>query len=202
MPEQSGRTSRKVHAKAFVPARNLVRFCPVNLVIKEGTTPVFCEARQVPVALRGVVSLELDTLVKTGVLVAVFQSEWVVPRVVVPKPNNKVRLCGNFEVALNRCLRTRHYPLPIIEYLLVMMSGSNCFAVLDLSSAYQQLELHLDVQSLAMVNTHKALFRYARLRYGLTCAPFIFQAVINNVLKRLDRVACYLDDVLIAASSF
>ena len=44
----------------------------------------------------------------------------------------------------------------------------------------------------------KGLFRYNRLPYGVSVAPAIFQSVMDHVLHNL-LVACYLDDVLIAA---
>lgn len=189
------------YAKVFEPTLGQIKGSPIKLVLKEGSTPVFCKARQVPFALREAVSLELQSLVKTGVLVPVQQSDWATPLVVVPKPNNQVRVCGDFKVTLNPCLRTDHYPLPVMEDLFVMMSGCRYFTVLDLSTAYQQLALHPEAQSLVVVNTHLGLFKYTRLLYGITSAPSIFQAVMDDVLKGLDRVSCYLDDVLIAGST-
>lgn len=126
------------------------------------------------------------------------QSDWATPLIVVPKANNKVRICGDYKVTVNRCLRTDYYPLPTLEDIFVALHGCKCFTVIDLSTAYQQLQLHPDSQPLVTVNTHLGLFRYTRMPYGITSAPSIFQAVMDDMLKGLDRVSCYLDDVLIA----
>ena len=52
-----------------------------------------------------------------------------------------------------------------------------------------------------MINTHKGLFRYTRLPFGIASAPAIFQRVIEAVLQEIDGVFTYLDDILIAGST-
>ena len=47
------------------------------------------------------------------------------------------------------------------------------------------------------VNTHKALFQYNRLPFGVSSAPAIFQRIIDSMLQELAHVATSLDDVLI-----
>ena len=46
------------------------------------------------------------------------------------------------------------------------------------------------------VNTHKGLFRYRRLPFGITSAPALFQRAIDQILSGLHGVQCYLDDIL------
>ena len=70
--------------------------------------------------------------------------------------------------------------------------------MLDLSQAYLQLPVDEDSKDLLVINTQKGLFRYNRLPYGVSMAPAIFQSVMDRILQGLP-VACYLDDILIAA---
>ena len=65
------------------------------------------------------------------------------------------------------------------------------FSKLDLSHAY--LQIPLDEQS----HTHKGLFRYTRLPFGIASAPSIFQRVMENLLQGIPRVCVYLDDILV-----
>ena len=51
------------------------------------------------------------------------------------------------------------------------------------------------------INTHKGLFSYNRLCFGISSAPGIFQRAMDNLLKGLPGVLCYLDDILICGSS-
>ena len=67
-----------------------------------------------------------------------------------------------------------------------------------MSQAYLQLPIHEDSKPLLVINTLKGLFQYTRLPYRVTVAPAIFQAVMDCALQGLP-VACYLDDILIAA---
>ena len=47
-----------------------------------------------------------------------------------------------------------------------------------------------------MINTHKGLFQYTRLTYGISSAPGIFQRVLERVLQDIPGVVNYLDDIL------
>lgn len=95
----------------------------VDIVFKENVKTVFCKARNVPYALRSTVENELETLQKNGVIYPVIQSSSATPIVIVPKPNNRVRLCGDFKVTLNPNIRTDHYPLPNPEDIFFSIAG-------------------------------------------------------------------------------
>nr|XP_037270159.1 uncharacterized protein K02A2.6-like [Rhipicephalus microplus] len=174
----------------------------VSLLLKDGTTPVSCKPRPVPIALRDPVFQRLRAWQNAGVIVPILKSDWGTPLVVVPKGDKTVKICGDYRMTVNPRLRTDHYPLPVMEDLFVALHGCKYFTVLDLSTAYRQLQFHPDLQSLLTINTHMGLFKFTRLPYGITSAPSIFQAVMDDVLGGLDKVTCYLDDVLIAGESF
>ena len=44
------------------------------------------------------------------------------------------------------------------------------------------MELDEDSKKYAVITTHKGLFRYNRLQFGLSAAPAIFQSIIDNIL--------------------
>ena len=108
-----------------------------------------------------------------------------------------------------RRLQTHHqqsrivesYPIPCIEDLFASLAGGIVFSKLDLSHAYQQLELDDASKGLAVVNTHKGLFRYNRLPFGVPAAPAIFQRTIESLLQDIPSVCVYLDDILGAGTS-
>ena len=85
------------------------------------------------------------------------------------------------------------YPLPRIEDILASLAGGKSFSKQNLACAYQQTEL----EKYVAVNTHKGLFQYTRLPFGVASAPAVFERTIENFLQGLNNVCIYLDDILV-----
>ena len=67
-----------------------------------------------------------------------------------------------------------------------------------MDQAYQQIELDESSQKFVTINTHKGLYSYKHLLFGVALAPGIFQRVMESLLKGIPGVTVYLDDVVIA----
>ena len=52
-----------------------------------------------------------------------------------------------------------------------------------------------------VINTHKGLYQYTRMPFGISSAPAIFQRVMDTILQGLSNVLCYLDDILITGAT-
>ena len=50
------------------------------------------------------------------------------------------------------------------------------------------------------VNTHRGLYRYTRLPFGIASAPAMFQKVMDTILQDIPNVICYIDDILVTGS--
>ena len=81
------------------------------------------------------------------------------------------------------------------------MSAWKKFTKIDLRSAYQQLVLDEESQKLCTINTHKGLFRYTRLPFGISSSPAIWQRFIEQVLAGLDRTCVIMDDLLVGGTN-
>ena len=68
---------------------------------------------------------------------------------------------------------------------------------IDLNSAYQKTVLDKASQQLCTINTHKGLFRYTRLPFGISSSPAIWQRFIEQVLARLSGTCVIMDDLLV-----
>ena len=112
-----------------------------------------------------------------------------------------MRICGDFKVTINPNVEREHYPLPKVEDLFASLPGGKVFSKLDLSHAYQQLELDAESQHCVTVNTHKGIYRYLRMPYGVSSAQSIFQSVMDQILPGMYHVMCFLDDILITDES-
>ena len=168
-----------------------------KLHLKSDVTPKFCRARPLALALKPKVEAELERQEKRGVLRKVDVSEWATPIVPVVKPNGSIRLCGDYKVSLNPQLQVNQYPLPHLDELFAAMNGGQKFTTLDLSEAYLQIELEEEAKSCTTINTHKGLYAFNRLPYGIASSPAIFQCVMEQILPKVPGIVCYIDDILI-----
>ena len=113
-----------------------------HLEINPDIKPVFCKARLVPLALRPLVEKELDHQIEAGILKPCKSSQWAAPLMTIMKPDGKsVRLCGSYNLTVNRASQLEQYPLPKVDELLTQLSGGKNFSVIDLEQAYLQIPL-------------------------------------------------------------
>ncbi|XP_061724707.1 uncharacterized protein K02A2.6-like [Cydia pomonella] len=171
-----------------------------TLRVREGAAPVFHRARPLAYALRERVDAELDAMLRDGVIEAVDCSDWASPLVPVNKADGSLRICADYKSTLNPVLLIDRYPLPKIDDLMVSLSGACYFSKIDLSQAYNQIELD-DSKKYTVINTHRGLYRYNRLVYGLSSSPGIFQRIMCNLLKGIPNVEIFLDDVIIGGKT-
>ena len=131
-----------------------------------------------------------------GVIEKIDASEWVYPIVESYKSNGDVHLCVDLRDVNKAVILDVHLILPIQE-LLCELHDSKVFSQLDMESAYHQIELHPNSRDLTAFITHDGLYRYKRVCFGLSSAPSAFQKTMSSILCRLDRVQCYLYDVVV-----
>ena len=75
------------------------------------------------------------------------------------------------------------------------------FSKLDLADAYLQVELDEVSSKMVVINTHRGLYQYRRLPFGLSCAPAIFQKIIDQTVADITGVVCYLDDLVVTGKT-
>ncbi|XP_003738660.1 uncharacterized protein K02A2.6-like, partial [Galendromus occidentalis] len=171
----------------------------VTLPIKDGVVATHLPAGPIAIPLQEAVEKELKRLVDNGTLSPVEVSEWATPIVVVRKPNNQIRMCADFSTGLNAALKEVDYPIPTMEVIMTKFTGNRRLTQLDLSDAYLQLSLDPESRPLTTINTHRGLFQYNRMVFGLKTAPAIFQRTMEQALAGIDGVLVYLDDILVMA---
>ena len=161
--------------------------------------PVAQPIRKVPYHLRDKLSTKLDELVELDIIEKVSgPSSWVSPVVVVPKPSGDIRLCVDMRQA-NMAVKRERVPIPTIDEVLQDLNQSKFFSKLDLTSAYHQIELSPESRDITTFGTHKGLYRYKRLMFGISGAPEMCQMVLLHVLQECDGAHNILDDVMVHA---
>ncbi|KAK2183941.1 hypothetical protein NP493_291g01008 [Ridgeia piscesae] len=185
------------HAAVFSDELGRLLNIKARIQLKEEPTPRFWKARPIALARKPAVERGLNQLVAEGIVKRVTHSEWAAPVVIPIKKDGEVRICGDFKVKTNPQLDVGKYPLPRIEEMYANLSGGQQFIVIDLRQAYLQMEIDEESKTYLTVNTHRGLYQYQRLPYGVASAPAVWQRAMDHVLQGISGVQCYLDDIIV-----
>jgi len=191
----------KKYSDVFEKPKERIKNFKANIVLKDNATLKFLEARSIPFAIREKVDKELDEIKSAGVIEKVTHSDWASPLVVVPKPNGKVRITGDFKNTVNSQLCVHQHPIADPEDLFAMLAKGKKFSKLDRTNAYHQIEMEDSCKKFLVVDTHKGLYRYNVLPQGIASSPAIFQAFMDNMLNGIPMTGSYIDDGLCSAKS-
>ena len=172
-----------------------------SLKIDPSVQPIFFKARPVPYALKPKIDLELDRLLADGIIEPVQHSQWAAPIVPVVKADGSIRICGDYKLTVNTASKVDSYPLPNPEDLFATLAGGKYFSTLDLSHAYLQILMDDASKPYLTVNTHRGLFTYNRLPFGVSSSPGIFQRVVDTVMGGCPGVAIFLDDIIVTGKT-
>lgn len=185
------------HKDLFAPGVGTLKHIKGTVTVDPEAKPIFMKARNVPYSLRMKVEQELEKLQVDGIIEPVAHSKWATPIVPAIKKNGSVRLCGDYKVTVNPVMCVDKYPLPKIEDIFATLAGGKKFSKLDLTQAYHHMKLDDDSQDLLVINTHKGLFKYKRLPYGIASAPALWQRAIEQVLQNIPSTQVIIDDIIV-----
>ena len=163
------------------------------------------KARSVPYALRARVDEELDKLEEQGVWRKVEYSKWAAPIVPVLKnsrdPSGPVGICGDYKTTVNQVAPCDSYPIPNTSEQLATLAGGEKFTKIDLSQAYQQLELDEPSRKLLTINTHRGLYQPQRLQFGVHSTTGIFQREVDKRLTGIPNVKVRVVYILVTGKN-
>ena len=108
----------------------------------------------------------------------------------VPKKDGPFGICRDYKVTINPLLEIDQHPLPRPEDLFATLSGGKKFTILDISQAYTHILLDDASPGYVTINTHKGLYKYKRLPYGVASAPAVFQELMEKNL--MEFKCCFI----------
>ncbi|XP_055589952.1 uncharacterized protein LOC129742133 [Uranotaenia lowii] len=194
LPSMQARVNRIVDEKRPFPK---IKDLKLRIPIDRTITPVVQHVRRPPIALLTRIEDKLSTLLATDIIEPVTGvSEWVSPLVTIVKDNGDLRLCVDMRRA-NQAIRRERHMMPTIEDFLPRLKAAKFFSRLDIKESYYQVELEEDCRDITTFITHKGLYRFKRLMFGVSCAPEMFQKTLEQILAGCENTINYIDDIVI-----
>ncbi|PIO57981.1 reverse transcriptase, partial [Teladorsagia circumcincta] len=156
---------------------------------------------RIPSRLQKDLDEHINKLLAAGRIVE-SDTPWLHNTVLVKKKDGSLRVCLDFR-PLNAITVPDYYPLPRIEDLLERAAGKRDYTSFDLASGYMQLLLSPESQAKCGWATHRGIYQFVYLPFGLRNAGAYFCRAMSRILTGLDdNCLAYLDDIIVFDSTF
>jgi hypothetical protein len=94
--------------------------------------------------------------------------------VVIVRQNGKDRFCVDYR-SLNKYTKPHVYPMQRSDEMFEALAGKQVFSSLDAARGYHQISIKPDHRWKTAFITHRGLFEYKTMPFGLKTAPAVFQ---------------------------
>ena len=164
--------------------------------LEKGFKPKSMRPYRIPEKLKSEVDKQIDQLLKDG-KIRPSSSPYSHPIVCVAKSNGEVRMCTDLRY-INSGTINDAYPMPRSEDLLLNISAASYISTLDCTSGYWQIPMReCDVMKTAFC-THRGLYEWLVMPFGVKTASNTFQRVIDDLLRPHSSYAnAYIDDTAV-----
>ena len=162
--------------------------------------PVRRKPYPIPHALRKQVQDEIDSMVKQGI-VEPSESPYASPLVIVKKPDGGDRYCVDYRIVNAKTIFDAE-PVPDQTEIFAKLATDRYFTKIDLSKGYWQIPLKDESKEITAFITHHGLFQFKTMPFGLINSGASFSRIMRKLLKGLDHVDNYIDDILIHTATY
>ena len=108
----------------------------------------------------------------------------------------ETRLCLDMRRA-NEAIIREGLPVPTLDEVVQGIHGAKGFSKLDLKEGYHQLELEEHSREITTFSTHKGLFQYKTLIFGMNTAFEVFQRTLQHGLSNCEGQNNISDDIIV-----
>lgn len=124
----------------------------------------------------------IDELIRLNVLRKIGHNEEVeiTTPVIIAWHNNKSRMVGDFRALKNYTVPDR-YPIPRIAEALTNIAQANFITSMDALKGFHQNKVTNRARRYLRIITHKGVYEYLRMPFGIKNAPSYIQRMMNSV---------------------
>ena len=112
---------------------------------------------------------------------------------------SRCRVCIDIRAVNKKLLENDRFPLPIIEEIFELLSGSTVFSIIDLDAAYNRFPIRKEDRHLTAFTWNHTQYQFAGSPFGLRHLPGHFQRVMSSILGEFSQF--YIDDIIIFSRS-
>jgi hypothetical protein len=173
----------------------------MHIDIDPTAKPVYRRPYPIPQVHLEAFKKELNHLVEIGVLSPVRDTAWGLPTFVTPKKDQRIRWVSDLR-ELNKVIVKTQYNLPIITDVLRRRKGYKYLTKLDISMQYYTFSLDEESKKLCTIVTPFGPYCYNRVPMGLSTSPGFAQARMEEVLRGIEDLEVYIDDIGVFTDSW
>ena len=171
---------------------------PFESSVPEGSAPVTSRPHRIkPILAKGV-----DATLNQYLAASLIQhstSAYSSPLVAITKKSGGIRITVNYK-QLNKINSLGQLPIPRVDQVLDSLGKGRVFSLFDLASSFHEVTTHKDTVPLTAVSTPTVLCELLVMPQGSNASTGWLVKIINEVIKGLEQVAAYLDDVIVSDS--
>ncbi|CAF1081765.1 unnamed protein product, partial [Brachionus calyciflorus] len=170
----------------------------LELHIDKSVKPSQANPRKIPFHLRKAVEDQLKIKLDNDIIEEVENdpTTWLSETVKISKKDSEeIRLCID-TTAVNKAILGEKHEMPSADDIIYAANGMKYFSKADLKSGFEQIKLHKNSRYISRFRTHKGIYQYKRLFFGIHSAPEIFHKEIRKILEGIPFQINASDDIL------
>ena len=163
-------------------------------------TPVRVKPYPIPYGTRDEIEKEVVKMLELGVIEE-SSSPYSAPVVLVAKKDNTKRFCIDYR-RLNLVTRFDTEPMNRVDDILVKLSEDSYFTKIDLTKGYWQILMADEAKEKTAFVTPSGSYQFCRMPFGLMNSAATFNRMMRKLLRGIENVDSYIDDILIHTSTW